>query len=154
MPGPIPNRSTDLARPRERNGRDEMPVSQGSLLPTTLHELEADPEWHEIAIRVWEATKNSGQRDYYQDSDWAILWSLCEDLSHYKQGSKGIDKETGEFYNKPRSGQMLQAIMSQLNSLLLTEGERRRVKIELTEPEEQKDATVLVLAGLKEQLAG
>lgn len=142
--GPIPNREDDLARPRERGNASDPGVTRGELLPVTWN-LDPDEDWHPIAIRLYLSVRTSGQAAFYQDSDWAILWSLCEDLSHYKQGSKGYDKETGELYNKPRSGQMLQAIMSQLNSLLLTEGERRRVRIELQEPEEDEGKAKLAL---------
>jgi hypothetical protein len=154
MPGPVPNRSDDLARPRERGNASDPGITQGTLRPVTMDQLEPGEDWHPIAVRVWESCHTSGQADFYQDSDWAILWSLCEDLSHYKQGSKGVDRETGELYNKPRSGQMLQAIMSQLNSLLLTEGERRRVRIELTQPDEgNEEATVLsIVQGLKDSM--
>jgi len=44
-----------------------------------------------------------------------------DDLSYYKASSK-------------RSGQMLATIMSAMSSLLVTEGDRRRVQIELARP--------------------
>lgn len=149
--GPIPEREDNLARPRDRGNSADPGVTKGDLMPITW-DLAADPEWHPIAARLYNSCRTSGQSAFYQDSDWAILWSLCEDLSHYKQGSKGVDRETGELYNKARSGQMLQAIMSQLNSLLLTEGERRRVRIELSEPE--PDEKVGHLALVKQMRAG
>ena len=129
MPGPIPNRSEDLARPRERRGGDNSSVTKGTALPVSIPE--ADPDWHPIAIRIYDSCRSSGQREYYQDSDWAILWSLCEDLSMYKKPSVSRD---GEEYHK-RSGQMLQTIMASLSNLLVTEGDRRRVRIELQAPE-------------------
>lgn len=143
--GPVPNRDQDLARDRNRNGRDIPEASHGLLQPVQIPDM--DENWHPIAKMVYESARTSGQNEWYQNSDWAILWSLCEDLSHYKSGSKGVDKLTGELYEKARSGQMLQTIMSTMTSLLLTEGERRRVRIELQKPEpEKQSAAVLAIA--------
>jgi hypothetical protein len=121
MPGPVPNRSDDLARPRERKGKDIVPVTKGEARPTKIPN--ADRNWHPIALKLWEGLKSSGQADFYQNSDWAFAYSLCEDLSEYKRSTK-------------RSGQMLQTIYSAFERLLVTEGDRRRVRIELNEPVE------------------
>ena len=77
-----------------------------------------DPEWHPIATMIWEAAAESGEAVFYEPSDWAVLYSVCDDVSHYKS-------------RKQRSGQMLASINTMLTSLLLTEGDRRRVQIEL-----------------------
>lgn len=136
--GPIPNHSDDLARPRERRGKDEVPVTKGtSRRPTWPH---ADPEWHKIARELYAACRKSGQADFYQQSDIALLYSLCEDLSVYKKSMK-------------RSGQMLQTIYAALGSLLVTEGDRRRVRIELTEPgEAETDAEVIAINAYQQVL--
>ncbi|WP_234018487.1 MULTISPECIES: hypothetical protein [unclassified Streptomyces] len=97
MPGPVPNREADLARPRERKGSDVQPVTRGVARPTKVPN--ADRTWHPIAKRLWDSLKESGQADFYQQSDWALAYSLCEDLSVYKKSGK-------------RSGQMLQTIYS------------------------------------------
>jgi hypothetical protein len=121
MPGPVPERSDNLARPRERKGKDIVPVTKGEARPTKIPN--ADRNWHPIALKLWEGLKSSGQADFYQNSDWAFAYSLCEDLSEYKRSTK-------------RSGQMLQTIYSAFERLLVTEGDRRRVRIELNEPVE------------------
>ncbi|SFS73058.1 hypothetical protein [Streptomyces sp. ok210] len=41
--------------------------------------------WNPIAKRLWDSLKESGQADFYQTSDWALAYSLCEDLSFYKK---------------------------------------------------------------------
>ncbi|GGN40194.1 hypothetical protein FHR83_007095 [Actinoplanes campanulatus] len=122
MPGPVPNREADLARPRERKGADQQSVTRGTARPAKAPN--ADRSWHPIAQRLWDAAKESGQSDFYQASDWALLYSLCEDLSVYKKSTK-------------RSGQMLQTIYSAFERLLIAEGDRRRVRIELHEPEDE-----------------
>lgn len=136
--GPIPNREDDLARPRSRKGSDQQPVTKGVARPASIPE--ADEEWHPIARLLWDSLLESGQQDYYQSSDWAIAYSLCEDLSRYKSSNK-------------RSGQMAQTIYSAMSDLLVTEGARRRVRIELEAPEpETKPASVVAIEGYKSQL--
>ena len=114
------------------------PVTKGELRPATVPD--PDPGWHPIATRLFESLRSSGQADFYQDSDWAFAWSVCEDLSVYKRSMK-------------RSGQMLQTIYSALERLLVTEGDRRRVRIELTEPEDTTTpAGVTAIADYKKAL--
>lgn len=120
--GPIPKRSED------RHRRNE-PVQPIKTAPAGVKKKPgaACKEWHPIAKRLWNSAKQSGQSRFYEPSDWAMLYSLCDDLSYYKAQGK-------------RSGQMLASIMSALGSLLLTEGDRRRVQVELEQPEESEEA--------------
>lgn len=129
---------SELKRPRKRAGGNPQEVLHGIRRPVTIPS--ADSSWHPIAKGLWKAAKKSGQADFYQDSDWWMLYNLCEEISTYKQmGYSYIDKETGEeVFVKKRSGQLFQAIMSQMQSLLLTEGDRRKVRMELAEPPQEK----------------
>ncbi|MEU8621410.1 hypothetical protein [Streptomyces sp. NPDC048623] len=113
-------------------------MTRGEMKPVKIPN--ADRDWHPIARRLWDSLKSSGQADFYQNSDWAFAYSLCEDLSHYKKSGK-------------RSGQMLQTIYSAFERLLVAEGDRRRVRIELQEPEpEETPAAVLAIADYKKDL--
>lgn len=146
--GPVPNRSEDLARPRERKGGDQQEVTHGVLLPVEIPE--PDAEWHPIARMLWDSLAVSGQADFYQQSDWAFAYSVCEDLSMYKQPL--VNSKTGEQYYK-RSGQMLQTIYSAFERLLVSEGDRRRVRLELQAPEpEGEGAAVLAIADYRDAL--
>lgn len=132
MAGGLPRkREEDLARPRERRGGDVLPVTHGEMMPLDLEVLAPDPEWHPSALAIWDTCKDSGQIMFYQNSDLAMLWSLCDDLSYAKKA-------------RVRSGQLLQTIYSALNNLLLTEGARRAVRLELQKPSEQT-ATLHIL---------
>lgn len=130
MPGPVPNRTSDLSRERDANRGDRMEVRTGQLRSTTIPEVNED--WHDIAKMVWEGCVTSGQADWYQNSDWALLYSLCDDLSRYKQPA--YVKEDGTEVYKP-NGQILATIYSSLSDLLVSEGARRRLRVELTAPE-------------------
>lgn len=138
MPGPVPSRSEDLARPRERKGSDVQSVTKGELRGVTIPHKAQD--WHPIAVKMWEGLKTSGQADFFQNSDWAFAYSLMDDLSYYKKSGK-------------RSGQMLQSIYSALERLLVTEADRRRVRIELSAPEpEDKPASLIAIEGYRAAL--
>lgn len=136
--GPVPNREEDLARPRSRKGSDEQEVKKGLMRKVTVPR--ADPDWHAIAKQIYNSLKKSGQSDYFQDSDWAYAFMLCEDISQYKK-------------SKQRSAMMASTIYSALGNLLVTEADRRRVRIELQEPEpETTSASVLAIADYKREL--
>ena len=115
--GPVPKRSED----RKRRNEGEIETTKVEV-SGVVEVPEANPEWHPIARRLWESLEGSGQSRFYEPSDWALAYSLCDDLSYYKLA-------------RVRSGQMLASIMSALSSLLLTEGDRRRVALELSRPE-------------------
>lgn len=147
MTGPVPRRSADLARPRERKSSNIVPVTKGVMRPVRIPA--ADKTWHPIAKRLYSSLKKSGQSDFYQQSDWALAWSICEDLSVYKTPSH--DRMGVEYYK--RSGQMLQTIYTAMERLLVTEGDRRRVRIELSAPEEEgESAAVLAIADYRAEL--
>jgi hypothetical protein len=138
MPGPVPNRESDLARPRERKGKEQVPVTKGELRPVSIPR--ADNDWHPIARMLWDSLKKSGQADFYQQSDWAFAYSICEDLSLYKKSGR-------------RSAQLAQVIYSAMTNLLVTEADRRRVRIELHEPDAGEDlASVTAIQSARAEL--
>lgn len=146
--GPIPNREADLNRPRSRKGSDQQETIKGIAYEATVPEM--DEDWHPIAKMLWQAMLESGQSDFYQSTDWAIAYSLCEDLTRYKEPQ--VNSKTGELYHK-RSGQMLQTIYSAMGDLLLTEGQRRRIRMELAAPEDDETpASVTAIASYKQGL--
>jgi len=138
MPGPVPNRESDLARPRERRGKNEMSVTKGELRDVTIPH--ADKDWHPIARKLWDSLKTSGQADFYQNSDWLFAYAIIDDLSVYKKSGR-------------RSSQMAQVIYAALGRLLVTEADRRAVRIELHEPESGEDeASVTAINGARAAL--
>lgn len=149
MAGPVPNRSDDLSRKRDANRGDRPDLKAGTLRPVTIPH--ADPDWHPIARKMWDALKTSGQADFYQNSDWAFAYSLMDDLSMYK---KPLLSKDGVEYHK-RSGQMLQTIMTSLERLLVTEADRRRARVELSAPVERDEpAAVTAINDYKAGLKG
>ena len=118
--GPVPKRTESLNGHRSKEELAGAKVTRADGAED-VSQPAADPDWHPIAERLWESLGQSGQSRFYEPSDWAVAYSLMDDLSYYKSSSK-------------RSGQMLATIMSAMSSLLVTEGDRRRVQIELARP--------------------
>ena len=125
--GPIPKRADRPGgyRPETRARKAASGADGISRAPSrAAAQPKASADWDPIAKRMWKAVGESGQSIFYEPSDWAVLYSLMDDLTYYKSQPR-------------RSGQMLQTIMSSLTTLLLTEGDRRRLQVELSgaEPE-------------------
>lgn len=135
--GPVPKRSEERIR-RNKDDREPVQVAAGSDVVVP----EPDELWHPIARRLWDSLAESGQSKFYEPSDWALAYSLMDDLTYYKNASK-------------RSGQMLASIYAQMSSLLISEGDRRRVGIELARKssEELESAGVLEMNKWREALS-
>lgn len=118
--GPVPKRSEE----RHRRNEPAAPVVKAAGA-SVVDAPDADDEWHPIAKRLWDATKESGQTRFYEPSDWALLYSLMDDLSYAKQCER-------------RPAGLIESIYSQLGNLLISEGDRRRVQVELHRPSSQE----------------
>ena len=136
--GPVPKRTES----RQRRNAPEVETTKAAGADDVA-QPSPDPDWHPIAARLWHSLGESGQSRFYEPSDWAVAYSLMDDLSHYKASSK-------------RSGQMLATIMSALSSLLVTEGDRRRVQIELARPnaeDSEENTKVAVMDKWRQKLS-
>lgn len=138
--GPVPKRAEDRAGHRAKSEllpKESAPGAVDISIPTP------DANWHPIALRLWDSLALSGQSRFYEPSDWALAYSLMDDLTYYKFATK-------------RSGQMLASIYAQMSSLLITEGDRRRVGIELARKssEELESAGVMEMNKWREALTG
>lgn len=159
--GPIPNRDADLARPRNRKGTDTQAATPGTLRPVIVPE--PNLEWHPVARMAWDSLETSGMADFYQNSDWAMAYVILEELHAYL--TPGIDiratreatKEAGEpvtvrYPERKLSGMTFTALMSALQALGMTEGDRRRMRIELHREEEKPDAQLIAIDGYRGML--
>lgn len=116
--GPIPKRSEE----RRRRNKDDGPglVQAPSGAPDSIPDLpEPDPKWHAIAVDWYLSLRESGQAAFYEPSDWAMARYAAELMS------RGLASD------RPPNGQYVAALNSVMASLLTTEGDRRRARIEL-----------------------
>lgn len=112
-PGPPPKRSTQ--RRRRNSSSDEV---ERVSVPDEIRgpKLTNARQHTAVARRFWESLRESGQAEFYEASDWAAAELL----------TFAIDS-----YVKRPSGRMLRAISAGMGGLLVTEADRRRVRLEL-----------------------
>lgn len=97
-----------------------------------------------MARDLFVSLNGSGQREFYEASDWQMARIGCELLS----------RELGK--GRP-SAQMIASVLSLFSSLLLTEGDRRRLRLELerSKPvDDDEDASVTALDGYRARFSG
>lgn len=105
---------------------------------------EPDAEWHAIAREWFAALGESGQAAFYEPSDWATAKYVAEAMSRNLQA--------GRF-----SAQLFAAVLAGATSLLATEGDRRRLKLELERRkpvDADEDAAVTLLDEWRDRLGG
>lgn len=133
MPGPVPKRSEDRRRRNTPAAGGPAKAPAAAVVPIP----DADPEWHPIASRWFESLKLSGQRRWYEPSDWAVAYLIAESISmDFKPQFVGFaqtdrDQTEAEYAVIPLKGASLSAYLKAMGNLLATEGDRRRASIEL-----------------------
>ncbi|MER5312685.1 hypothetical protein ABT034_33485 [Streptomyces sp. NPDC002773] len=113
--------------------------------PAELPDLpEPDALWHPIATDWYLSLRDSGQAAFYQPSDWAMARYAAELMS------RGLSED------RPPNGQYVAALNSVMSSLLTTEGDRRRVRIELERKQAVKvvPASVTAIADYRSSIGG
>lgn len=128
MNGPIPKHSDDRVR---RNKVDTTKITvTGRVDVPPAHE-----KWHPIAREWYESLAESGQAKLYEPSDWATAYLVAESLSRdLKPQVVGIHPDSGEptMAVVPLKGTSLTAYLKAMGVLLVTEGDRRRMQVEIT----------------------
>ncbi|MEU2674209.1 hypothetical protein ABZ622_36170 [Streptomyces sp. NPDC007164] len=141
--GPIPKRSEERRRANKVDGPDLAKALSGA--PADLPDLpEPDGNWHEIATDWYLSLRESGQAAFYQPSDWAMARYAAELMS------RGLKSD------RPPNGQYVAALNSVMASLLTTEGDRRRARIELErrQPATKVPASVTAIADYQSRIGG
>lgn len=124
--GPVPKRS-DQRRRRNKVDIDSAPVAAAD---GAVRGPECPDGLTGLARRWYESLRTSGQSEFYADSDWTSALIIA----------RAIEK----FEERP-TAHMLTAILSGFGSLAATEGDRRRLRIELQRaPEVDLDAEAAV----------
>lgn len=179
--GPVPKKESE----RRRRNKDAVKVEvvnvdaliagevEIPMPPTKLVEEKDDDgnptgemievdAWHPIALEVYESVKRSGQVIWMEPSDWSVLYLMCESLSRdLKPQVVGISEETGEaiFAVIPLKGASLNAYTKTMASLMMLEGDRRRLRIELERRKRLDEASkegsnVIDIVAAREELFG
>lgn len=140
MSGPVPKKDA------ERRRRNKSPESGGSLsaIPAqvvNVDELlvgevevpEPDEDWHPIATQLYEAQMRSGQVIWMEPSDWAMLYLVCESISRDLNPQVVGITEEGDVVKDtiPLKGASLSSYLKSFEALMMAEGGRRRLRVEL-----------------------
>ncbi len=138
--GPLPKRSTERSRGEKPVVTGDLSVTKGEALPVKWPA--ANREWDPMAKDWFNSLKKSGINAYYQQSDIATAYILANEISNYMSTSP-----------LRRSSQMFAALLAGMTSLGATEGDRRRMRIELESPRpDTQSATVTGIDMYKSRL--
>jgi len=126
--GPIPKRSNQ----RRRRNKTETPTTTAPGAGTVTVPP-PDPGWHDLARDWYESLAESGQSTYYQPSDWATARIIAESLSRDLADKVVAVTADGKAVKAPVpiTGASLAGYLKAMNALLVTEGDRRRMRLEL-----------------------
>jgi hypothetical protein len=162
--GPIPKRSEE----RRRRNKPETPIDKVQAVgPVTIPS--ANPKWHPVAKRIYESLESSGQSKFYESSDWATAYLLAESLSRdlepqfitiaekktvTKAGTVTVEDKP-LMLRLPLKGASLAAYLKGFAALGVTEGDRRRIGIEIDrKPKAPGLASVSVMDEYRDAFGG
>jgi hypothetical protein len=125
--GPVPKRDDQR---RRRNVPEGGPAEKGEHVECTPPP--AKTTWHPTARLWYESLASSGQSWWYQASDWATAYVLAEEISRCLHPQVvGFTKDGDVVKGHRPMGASLAAILKGMTNLMVTEGDRRRARIEL-----------------------
>lgn len=161
--GPVPN-----AVKRRRNKDELAPIKQGQRRGITIEQPQPSSHWRVDVRNYFSAVLGSASSAWYENSDLMYLTLQCELLDRVLRGGRYVpvyreerDSE-GKFvpvfdedgnpeplldeYGEPEmrmigglNGQALKSILDMGSELLVTEGSRRRLRIDLANPESDEE---------------
>lgn len=112
--GPVPKRSDE----RIRRNKPDMDITTIEVVGEAVQPDLGIENPHHIVADFWYSLGESAQTKYYEPSDW----HYARFIMHFADGL---------IKNSRPSGQMLQVITSAFSDLLISEGARRRVRMEI-----------------------
>lgn len=139
--GPIGKRDDE----RIRRNKPEDPTATISMIGTVeipeLGDMSYLGETHPLIEDLYESIKNSAAVKFYEPTDWQFarltLYTLNQELI------------SAQHNGKPVGAMKLTAINQMMSSLLLTEGERRRARVEIERaPGDATEGKVLQVADM------
>lgn len=117
----------------------------------------AKKNWHPIARSWYRSLAKSGQHHFYEASDWATAVLIAESISRdLNPQVVGIAEKTGEVVKDeiPLKGASLAAYLKAMGNLLVTEGDRRRMRVELDKPHSEEAPDVSWIEDFRRRQSG
>lgn len=131
--GPVPKRSSQRRRTNEPEGGPITQADGAVVVPVPA----ADESWHPVARAWFESLAGSGQSRFYEPSDWATAVLMAESMSRDLEEQVVGITDSGQVVKAkiPLKGASLSAYLRAMSVLLVTEGDRRRARVELSRPD-------------------
>lgn len=175
--GPVPQ-----AVRRRRNADELKPIPQGTRRGISIKNPQPSPHWRMDVQNYYRAVLASAAADWYEDSDLMMLTLQAELLDRVLRGARTVPvykevvdaegnyvpvlDEDGEpipeldDFGMPErrllgsiNGQALKSILDLSSELLVTEGSRRRLRIDLAAPQDDSEpAHKAIIAKQREDL--
>ena len=145
-PGPVPKRMGERLGHVTRGEKDAVtPVNvRGPVTPPTMKST-----WHPTVKKWYGSLRDSGQSKFYEPSDWAFAFYVA-DVMHHSLGTH-INDDGKTVPNMTAA--IVRAVMAGMTSLLVTEADRRRVRMEITRDHGSKPSPVAVMDDYRSALA-
>lgn len=154
--GPPPKRQAQ----RRRVNKPDVPVETAAgadEVPVPV----SDAEWHPVAKLWFDSLERSGQSAFYEPSDWGVAYVIAESISRELSDQPMVvgsgEAAHVEMVKMPPKGASLSAWLKGMTALMVTEGDRRRMRLELerTQPTVgEGDANVSELDIFRQRLQG
>lgn len=122
-------------------GEVEIPTPPTHLVPVDDDDPDGEKEevysWHPVALNAYLSLAKSGQVIWMEPSDWATAFALCEMLSRELNPKPIVVTDSDgsghvEWVKQPVNGAVMNAFLKGWSSgLMATEGDRRKLRIEL-----------------------
>lgn len=130
-PGPVPKRDEDRIR---RNKESEDGLTTKSFSMDDDVEIPHAYFFNHEVNEMWLALRISVNVKYFEPSDWAYaLWVFRQMDTTYNNASNG----------RPISAKLIEVYDGMLSKLLLTEADRRRLKIEANRGKKDNDGVLI-----------
>jgi hypothetical protein len=96
-----------------------------------------NPAWHPVALLWYRSLAPSAQSTYYEASDWALAFVLAESMSREFADQPVGTAEDGSpvMAALPPKAASVAAWLKGMTALLVTEGDRRRLQVEVSRRE-------------------
>ena len=127
MPGPVPKRSSER---RRRNASGAVDTATAPSVPVS--QPPAEPEWEPLARDWYLSLAESGQAQFYEPSDWQTARILAGVLSRNLASDR-------------LSAALLDSFMAGSARLLVTEADRRRMRLEIDRQHDDGESAELAV---------
>lgn len=126
--GPVPKRSSERAGHRANDDKPDQ-VALAGRVPVPA----GAKDWHAQATRWYRSLRRSGQKRFFEPSDWAEAYLLADLLSRELTAVRVVTLPTGDEVIVPVAPRatMIKTILAAMSELGTTESSRRRMRIEV-----------------------